>query len=73
MPYHISRVNAFDFLVITTYLSKRKEKKMKITVQYDPRYIKRMGYEGLTKQEIDKKEIERLQGSKKTYSKTKKK
>ena len=46
---------------------------MKITVQYDPRYIKRMGYEGLTKQEIDKKEKERLQGSNKTYATTKKK
>jgi hypothetical protein len=46
---------------------------MRIIVQYDPRYIKRMGYEGLTKQEIDKKEKERLQGSKKTYSITKKK
>ena len=46
---------------------------MRIIVQYDPRYIKRMGYEGLTKQEIDKKELERLQGSKKTSSKTKKK
>jgi hypothetical protein len=32
-----------------------------------------MGYEGLTKQEIDKKEIERLQGLKKTSSSTKKK
>ena len=46
---------------------------MRIVVQYDPRYIKRMGYEGLTKQEIDKKEIERLQSSKKTSSKPKKK
>jgi len=46
---------------------------MRITVQYDARYIKRMGYEGLTKQEIDKKEKERLQGSKKTSSSIKKK
>jgi hypothetical protein len=46
---------------------------MRIIVQYDERYIKRMGYQGLTKQEIDKKEIERLQSSKKTYSTTKKK
>jgi hypothetical protein len=46
---------------------------MRITVQYDPRFIKRMGYEGLTKQEIDKKEKERLQGSKKTYATPKKK
>jgi hypothetical protein len=46
---------------------------MTYTVQYDARFIKRMGYQGLTKQQIDKKEIERLQGSNKTYSTTKKK
>jgi hypothetical protein len=59
-PYH-----AFDFM--------KGDKKMRITVQYDARFIKRMGYEGLTKQEIDKKEKERLQGLKKTSSSTKKK
>jgi hypothetical protein len=58
---------------LTLFLHKKGGKKMRIIVQYDPRYIKRMGYEGLTKQEIDKKELERLQGSKKTSSKTKKK
>ena len=46
---------------------------MRIIVQYDERYIRRMGYQGLTKQQIDKKEKERLQGSNKTYSTPKKK
>jgi hypothetical protein len=58
---------------LTLFFHKKGGIKMRIIVQYDPRYIKRMGYEGLTKQEIDKKEIERLQGSKITLSKPKKK
>ena len=45
---------------ITSQKTQNKSKTTRIQVKYTHDYIKRKGYEGLTLQEINKKEIERL-------------